>query len=277
MNLAPHRLRQVALTFAALLAVLILAGCDTQANPGRRSAPVLKVRVIETFAHDPGAFTQGLEFDGATLVESTGRYGESTLRRVSLETGKVESNVELEEKYFGEGLTILNGRIYQLTWKERTCFVYDQSTLKLLKNFAYEGQGWGLANDGTHLFISSGKTSITVRDPESFEIVREFVVKDGRRRVSKLNELEYFDDHLYANVFETDRIAKIDPKSGAVVAWIDCGGMNPNVTSSGLIPNVLNGIAYDNKNDRLLLTGKLWSNLYEVEILTPQGRNDNSK
>ncbi len=252
---------------ALLLACFCLTACsDSLANnQSAQRTPVLQVRVIESYPHDPGAFTQGLAIDGEHLLEGTGQYGGSSLRRVDLESGKVLQSVPLHRQYFGEGVTVLADRIYQLTWKERTCIVYNKDSLQPLGVLNYSNQGWGLADDGKELYLSDGTSTIRVLDP-NFKLLRRIRVKDGRRGVSKINELEYVNGFLLANVWYEDRIAKIDPQSGQIVAWIDCSGIYP-ASSRPSREHVLNGIAYDEATEKLYVTGKNWPRLYQIEIL----------
>ncbi|MCR9293100.1 MAG: glutaminyl-peptide cyclotransferase [bacterium] len=232
----------------------------------RPSAPVLQVRVVNQFPHDSQAFIQGLAVDGDTVYEGTGQYGRSELRTVDLTTGKIASKQNLHPNYFGEGITVFGDRIFQLTWKERVCIVYDKNTLKPLGVYNYPDQGWGLANDDRHLYMSDGSNRIRVLDPSNFKLVRKIRVRDGRRNIDNLNELEFVDGHLWANIWYEDRIAKIDPASGDVVAWIDCSQVYPAHTRPDR-EHVLNGIAYDATTGRIFITGKNWPKLYEIEII----------
>jgi glutaminyl-peptide cyclotransferase len=253
-----------------LLAILAVAGACASALTGDqvtgRAAPTVPVRVVNEFPHDPGAFTQGLAVEGDVLYEGTGQYGRSTLRKVDLKTGQVLQQQTLDPNYFGEGITIIGDRIYQLTWKERVCIVYDKTTFKALGVYRYPDQGWGLADDETHLYMSDGSSTIRVLDPANFQLVRKLRVRDGRRNIDNLNELEFVDGHLWANVWYEDQIAKIDPETGNVVAWIDCSRVYPAHTRPDR-EHVLNGIAYDRQSGRIFITGKNWPRLYEIEIL----------
>ena len=244
----------------------ILCACEP-ASPVDRT-PVLQVRVVKIYKHDPGAFTQGLVVEGDTIYESTGQYGNSTLRRVALESGQVDLQQPLDQRYFAEGITILNDRIYQLTWKERVCVVYQKADFKALGFYQYANQGWGITDDEKVIYMSDGSNTIRVLDSE-FKIQRKLRVREGRKAVSRLNELEFVKGFIFANIWYEDRIAKIDPKTGQVVAWIDCSGVYP-ANTRGNREHVMNGIAYDPKADRLFITGKNWPNLYEIEIVDPQ-------
>lgn len=251
-----------------LISFPILIGCEISSanNQLNSDAPVLQVRVLETYPHDPEAFTQGLEIEGETVYESTGLRGSSTLRRVDLLSGEIEAYQKLHRKYFGEGLTIFEDRVIQLTWQAGVGAVYEKESLQYVKQFGYRGEGWGLANDGKNLFMSDGTSVIRVLDPNDFKVVRRLRVKDGRRSVSKLNELEYIDGHLYANVLGLDRIARIDLSSGTVLAWIDCSSVYP-IASRATPEAVLNGIAHDADTGRTFITGKLWPKIYEIKIM----------
>lgn len=237
-------------------------------TPATRSLiPTYGYRVINTFPHDPAAFTQGLEFEDGVLYEGTGLNGESSLRRVALETGEVLQQHDLGDEFFGEGITILNDRIYQLTWQSGTGFVYDQQTFEPLGEFAYSTEGWGLTDDDTHLIMSDGSSTLYFRDPETFDEVRRVEVHDNRGPVTMLNELEYIDGEIYANVWRTDIIVRIDPSSGDVTGRIDLSGLLSDDDRRGYQPDVLNGIAHDPASGRLLVTGKRWPKLFEIEIL----------
>ena len=252
---------------ALALHLLYATGCAPSTPNNRRSvAPVLQAQVLRAFPHDAEAFTQGLEIQGETLYESTGLRGSSTIRKVDLTSGTVELQRNLDDQYFGEGVTVLGDRIYQLTWESRTCFVYDKSSLEYAEHFTFDGPGWGLANNGNQLLMSSGDSTIQIRNPETFEIVRKLRIKDGRKSVTKLNELEYFDDHLFANILGEERIAKISPNSGEVVAWIDCSNVYPAKQRDDPGRQVLNGIAHDTESGRTFVTGKNWPSLFEIQI-----------
>lgn len=256
------------LAAGALLLVLAALGV-VRASPIASSeapAPVASYRVIRAYPHDPNAFTQGLVYQDGFLYEGTGRQGQSSLRRVELETGAVLQSVSLDFRHFGEGIAILGDRIYQLTWKTHTCFVYDKRTFTVLGTFSYDGEGWGLTTDGQHLIMSNGTSTLAVRDPETFAIVREIDVQDDGAPIERLNELEYIDGEIWANVWQTDRIARIDPRTGDVTGWIDLSGLLSPADREGQQVDVLNGIAYDAATKRIFVTGKLWPKLYQIEI-----------
>jgi glutaminyl-peptide cyclotransferase len=226
--------------------------------------------VVHTYPHDPGSFTQGLVFDGGFLYEGTGigPKSRSSLRKVELETGRVLRRISLDEEYFGEGIATVGNRIVQLTWKNKVGFVYDKDTFARLDTFGYEGQGWGLTYDGKHLILSDGSDDGLLRflDPKTFKVVRELHVRDGKA-VRNLNELEYVEGEIYANVWHEDFIARIDPRSGDVTGWINLTELYPPQKRQGRGEDVLNGIAYDTKGKRLFVTGKDWPQLFEIRVV----------
>jgi glutamine cyclotransferase len=233
------------------------------------AVPVYGYEVVNTWPHDTAAYTQGLVYDAGTLLESTGQYGASSLRRVELQTGKVVKRVDVPRQFFGEGMTLLGGKIFQVTWTERKGFVYDPQSFAKLSEFAYDGEGWGLTNDGRSLILSDGTNQLRFLDPETFRTVRTVNVTDAGRPVRELNELEYVRGEIYANVWHTDRIARIDPQTGRVVGWIELKGLISDAERPDT-EAVLNGIAYDEAGDRLFVTGKLWPKLFEVRV-KPKG------
>ena len=226
----------------------------------------LQLSLVAVHPHDPRAFTQGLEFRDGKLLESTGQYGQSTLRRVEIATGKVLQQHPLARRYFGEGLTVFNDKIYQLTWRESTCFVYDVETFQQEKTFTYQGEGWGLANDGTHLIMSDGTSYIRFLDPDTFKTVRVIDVRDGNKRVTLLNELEYIRGEIWANMLGSKYIVRINPTDGRVIGWINCTNFVPKEIPPNDPERVLNGIAFDAENNRVYITGKLWPVLYELQL-----------
>jgi glutamine cyclotransferase len=229
-----------------------------------QSVPTLMAKVVHTYPHDAHAFTQGLEYYEGFLYESTGETGQSSVRKAALESGKVLQKTDLGAEYFGEGLTIFRGKIYQLTWLSQVGFVYDLKSFKKLSDFHYYGEGWGLAHDDTHLILSDGTNKLRYLDPESFAVVRTVEVYAGGQAVTKLNELEYIDGQIYANIWHERRIARIDPASGAVKAWIDCSGIAAGEEKEP--EGVLNGIAFDAAGKRLFITGKHWAHLLEIRV-----------
>ena len=225
--------------------------------------PVYSYRVVATYPHDPSAFTQGLVYADGVFYEGTGLYGRSSLRRVDPPTGQVQQKVDLAPSYFGEGVALVGETLYQLTWKEHTAFTYDRHSLAATGQFTYTTEGWGLTYDGRSLIMSDGSNTLYFRDPVTFEETGRVQVFDGATPVTLLNELEFIDGEVYANVWQTERIARIDPQTGRVTAWIDLTGLRPPQT------DVLNGIAYDAGQDRLFVTGKLWPYLYEIALVPP--------
>ncbi|CUU11474.1 MAG: glutaminyl-peptide cyclotransferase [Fimbriimonadales bacterium] len=230
-----------------------------------KETPLYTYRVVQTYPHDPKAFTQGLEYYNGFLYESTGLEGQSSLRKVELRTGRVLQIRRLPAEIFAEGITIFNNRIYQLTWRNGVCFVYERDSFRSDIEFRYTGEGWGLTNDGTHLIMSDGSDTLTFRDPASFAVVRQIRVQDQGKPVRDLNELEYIEGEIWANVWMTDMIVRISPKTGEVLGWIDLSGLlKPEEASQA---EVLNGIAYDRQNKRIFVTGKLWPKLFEIEVV----------
>jgi glutamine cyclotransferase len=232
-------------------------------------APVVGYRIVNTYPHDPGAFTQGLVFVDDVLYEGTGLRGRSSLRKIDLKTGNILLVRQLPAWFFGEGITIYGDRIIQLTWRARVGFVYDKHTFQLLAKFNYPTEGWGITHDGSSLIMSDGTSTLYLLDPLTFKEVGRLEVHDPDGPVSRLNELEYVQGEIYANVWRTDRIAKISPQTGAVVGWIELEGLLGPEDSDRQI-DVLNGIAYDVKNDRLFVTGKLWPKLFEIDLVAPE-------
>jgi glutaminyl-peptide cyclotransferase len=229
------------------------------------SVPTYTYEVIKAYPHDVAAFTQGLVFHQGVLYESTGLNGSSSLRRVELETGKVLKKIEVPARFFAEGLALFNGRLYQLTWQTQRGFVYDLNSFNKLREFSYAGEGWGLTRDANSLIMSDGSSRIRFLDPDTFEVRRMIAVQDNGRDVLQLNELEYIKGEVYSNVWMTDRIARIDPRTGKVNAWIDLSGILPPEDRPDPMA-VLNGIAYDETSDRLFVTGKYWPKLFEIKL-----------
>ncbi len=223
-------------------------------------------RVVESFPHDPDAFTQGLLFRDGRLFESTGGYGTSTLREVDLETGRVLRERRLGEGLFGEGLALVRDRLVQLTWREGVGFVYDARTLRTVGSFAYEGEGWGLTSDGERVVMSDGTATLRFLDPATFEESGRIQVTGPEGPVAGLNELELVGGVLYANVWRTDRIAMIDPENGRLRGWLDLAGILPVVFRRETTAE-LNGIAHDPATGRLFVTGKRWPRLFEIELV----------
>ena len=222
--------------------------------------------IVSSFPHSTTSFTQGLEFNNGILYEGTGQKGLSMVAQVNLTTGETIKKMGLDGTYFGEGITILGDKLYQLTWQEQKCFVYNKSTLQIEKDMPYIGEGWGLCNDGTSLIMSNGSERITFRNPETFEIERTIEVYTNQGAVTNLNELEYIDGLIYANVWMTNKVAIIDPLNGKVLAELDGSSLINEGKGNG---DVLNGIAVNPKNNKLYMTGKNWLKLFEVKIKKP--------
>jgi glutamine cyclotransferase len=251
---------------AAMAASAISIGPTQRRVPRRPSpAPVHKHRIINIYPHDRTAFTQGLVFQDGALYEGTGLEGRSSIRKVRLETGEVLQIRRLDPELFGEGIAAWRDTLVELTWRSGVAFVYDRATFRPLRRFRYTGEGWGLTHDGTHLIMSDGSATLRYLDPSTFREVRRLTVRDGGQPVIYLNELEWVRGELLANVWQTDRLARISPSDGRVTAWIDLRGLLDPRDSAGT--DVLNGIAFDAARNRLFVTGKLWPKLFEIEIL----------
>jgi len=228
--------------------------------------PVYTYKVVNTYPHDQNAFTEGLVFEDGVLYEGTGLHGYSTLRRVKLETGEILQICELPPQFFGEGVTIYGNKIIQLTWQSHIGFVYDKYSFKLLQEFNYPDEGWGITHNGKHLIMSDGTQTLHFLDPETFEEIGQIEVSANNIPVTRINELEYIQGEIYANIWQTERIARINPLTGQVIGWIDLKGILSLEDDSETV-DVLNGIAYDAKNDRLFVTGKFWPKLFEIELI----------
>ena len=257
-------------TFLALAIVMTnAASCgsdateDTGGQPAPPPAPVEAIQQVRSYPHDSTAFTQGLVWHGGTLYESTGRYGQSSLRVVALETGEVLKKTALAPQYFAEGIAAVGDSIYQLTWREGVMFIYDRATLQRVGQVQYSGEGWGLTTDGRSLIVSDGSNYLTFLDAGTLSPQRTVAVTDGGQPVHDLNELEWVKGEVWANVWHTKRIARIDPQTGRVKGWLDLAPIVPTLTDKEA---VLNGIAYDPQSNRLLVTGKLWPALFEIRV-----------
>ena len=265
----------VSTTTCRRLAVAFLLAALPQLLPGQSSNPIRATRpleytfqIVRTFPHDSAAFTQGLAYRDGFLYEGTGLKGQSSLRKVRLETGTVVQRVDLTPEFFGEGITLLKNEVVQLTWQSQTGFVYNMSDFRLLRRFSYPGEGWGLTTNGrsNEIFMSDGTPEIRVLDSVTLAEKRRFTVHDGDTPINQLNELEFVDGEIFANVWQTDRIARISPKSGSVVGWIDLTGLLSPIYR--LEPGaVLNGIAYDSNRKRLFVTGKSWPSIFEIRLV----------
>jgi glutaminyl-peptide cyclotransferase len=240
-------------------------GFHVPANAQRaQRAPVSSYEVVRTYPHDPRAFTQGLVFVDGVLYEGTGLNGQSSIRKVKLENGEVLQVKKLEQQYFGEGIAVVGDSIVQLTWQGGTGFVYDRTTFERTRTFTYTGEGWGLTYDGTRLIMSDGTAVLRFLDPRTLKETGRLQVKEAGRPVAQLNELEVVKGEIFANVWQSDRIARISPKTGEVTGWIDLRGLLDPKEANAV--DVLNGIAYDAAKDRLFVTGKLWPKVFEIRV-----------
>ena len=252
-----------ALTFVASAIVL---ACAPATIAQRKPAPVQSFKVVATFPHDTTSFTQGLVFADGELYESTGLNGESTLRRVDITTGKTLQRIDVPREYFAEGLALVGDELLQLTWQHHIGFVYDRKTFKQKRTFSYKTEGWGIAYDGTsRLVMSDGSDTLTFLDPKSLASTKTLKVQDAGRPIGNLNELEWVEGEIWANVWQTDRIARISPNTGEVSGWIDLRSLYPQ--AQRMPPaDVLNGIAYDKATRRIFITGKKWPRLYQITV-----------
>ena len=255
--------------------ILVLAGTAGAAFQPAPAAAASTYRVLHVYPHDPSAFTQGLEYHEGFLYEGTGREGHSALRKVEIETGRVLQEMRLGDKYFGEGITVLPDRILQLTWRAEKGFIYERDSFHLLRSFRYPGEGWGLANDGKQIYMSDGSSQIRFWDPDTLRETRRIAVHDGDNEVARLNELEIVRGEIYANVWLTDRIARISPADGRVLGWIDLSGLL--TPAEQMHADVLNGIAWDAAGGRLFVTGKLWPKLFQIEVVPANAGRQNSE
>lgn len=253
------------------LAACVAMGCRAAVRPSART-PVCSYEVVTSHPHDREAYTQGLAFHEGRLFEGTGLLGRSSVREVDLDTGQVVRQLEIDDKHFGEGIAIVKERLFQLTWRSHKGFIYDVRTFAPVGEFAYEGEGWGLTHDGRHLVMSDGTARLRFLDPDSFVVLRTLEVHAGGKPVDRLNDLQYVDGEIFANVWKADRIARIDPLTGELIAWIDLARL---LAPEDRTPSadVLNGIAYDAETGRLVVTGKLWSRLYEIRLVSAAGRS----
>ena len=245
---------------------------NTTPKTNAGTVPVYSYEIVKTYPHDPKAFTQGLVVHNGFFYEGTGGYRNSddhssSLRKVEIESGKVLQKVDLADDYFGEGITIFNGKIYQLTWQENTAFVYDLNNFALLQRFNYNGEGWGLTHDGQNLIMSDGTHVLRFLNPENFERIRTITVLDEKNKpVLKLNELEYVKGEIWANIWQEGWIARIDPATGKLVGRINLEKLADEQMDKDEKADVLNGIAYDEASDRIFITGKKWRKVFEIKI-----------
>ncbi len=247
------------------LAIIACASPGIDAADGQRPVEALKVQVLRSYPHDPRAFTQGLVWRDGVLYESTGMVGQSSLRRVDLATGAVQQKVDVPAPYFAEGLADVGNRLYQLTWQHGRVFIYDRNTFGRVGEFGYEGEGWGLCHNGLSLVMSNGSDRLTVHSPNTFDVERTVRVTMDGKPLHQLNELECVGTDVYANVWQTDTIVRIDLASGRVTARIDASGLLTPAERLGV--DVLNGIAYDPVDQTFLLTGKWWPKLFRVRFV----------
>lgn len=229
-------------------------------------APISAIKVINIYPHDAKAFTQGLLYYNGYLYESTGLKEKSALRKIDIKSGKILQEFKLNQKYFAEGITISANKIYQLTWQNNIVFVYDLLSFKLLKKFSYPGEGWGITTDGNNLFMSNGTAVIDCIDPEHFIVVRRINVHDGKTAIGNLNELEFIRGEIWANIFMENIIVRISPLTGEVLGWLDLSPLYDLLPANCRV-DVLNGIAYDQENDRVFVTGKFWPKIFEIKIV----------
>ena len=249
-----------------LLCAVSLAFTQSGKRALSLSTPEYTFKVVHVFPHDSKAFTQGLAWRDGFLYEGTGLNGRSSLRKVSLETGKVIQQVDLSPEFFGEGITLFKNEIIQLTWQSQIGFVYGASDFRLLRRFYYRGEGWGLATNGQEIFMSDGTDEIRILDATTLLEKRRIQVRDGTAPVARLNELEFVDGEIFANVWQSDRIARISPRNGKIVGWIDLTGLLSPMYQRGS-DAVLNGIAYDSVGKRLFVTRKLWPSIFEIRVV----------
>ena len=254
----------------ALLGAVFVFSCSNLPEspvPDNSNAIIYTYNIVNTYPHDRDAFTEGLVFEDGVLYEGTGLFGHSALRRVELETGDILQIRELSDQFFGEGVTIYENKIIQLTWKSNIGFVYDKNSFELLQEFNYSTEGWGITHNGTCLIMSDGTSTLHFLDLQTFEEIGQLEVFDSDCPITRLNELEYIQGEIYANVWQTDWVARIAPETGQVIGWVELGGLlTPEDRSEPV--DVLNGIAYDAKTDRLFVTGKLWPKLFEIELIS---------
>lgn len=260
--------------------IIVIIGCNNDDNNNSRvkntgntasayiSPPILSPKVLAEYPHDSLTYTQGLFFYGGSLYESSGLYGQSFFGQIDTNSWKYSRRFPIEAQYFAEGSIILNNKLYVLTYQEHTCFVYDPLTFKALSSFGYEGEGWGLTTDGKLLIMSNGSNTIQFRNPENFAIISTLAVHDGEKSIDRINELEWVNGDIWANIYQSDMIAIIDAKSGAVKSWVDCSELRKK-TKGKSQAEVLNGIAYNPTTKRLYLTGKYWGTIFSIEMPQP--------
>lgn len=256
----------ISIMFLGISGAFLFLSCPGNEETGSAEPEILTCRIVNSYPHDADAFTQGLVYEDGYIYEGTGINGRSALRKVELETGRVVLSKKLSDRYFGEGIVIRGDNIIQLTWTSDIGFVYDKATFERKRSFRYPWQGWGLTYDGKNLIMSNGKSNLYYLDPETYKIIGEIAVYDGNKSVVGLNELEYIDGLVYANVWPTDTVVIIDMVSGRVTGKVDLSGLieRQGIRDPEKVPN---GIAYDNENKRLFVTGKFWPELFEIELI----------
>ena len=243
---------------AALVLLVAPVGC--------MAAPVSSYRIVARYPHSTESYTEGFFYLNGLFYEGTGRNGHSSLMAIQPETGRPIQQVDLPGKYFGEGIVDWGPNIYEWTWQSHICFVYDRFSLRQIKTFTYTGQGWGMTHTPTELITSDGTATLRFRNPETFAETRHIVVRDGKEMINELNELEFVKGEIYANIWHSDRIARISPKDGQILGWIDLEGLLPESQKIDQ-ESVLNGIAYDTAHDRLFVTGKQWPTIFEIKLV----------
>jgi glutamine cyclotransferase len=261
-----QRFRALTVLACLILGAAMVSTVAAQPTPITPVAPIRAFEVVAEYPHDPDAFTQGLILVDGQLYEGTGLNGASELRLVDLQTGDVLESHRLSDEFFGEGITVFGDKIYQITWQTQTAFVYDRETFEQIGTFTYDTQGWGLTHDGTSLVMSDGSDQLYFRDPETFEVTKQVSVRDGDNAISLLNELEYIDGVIWANVWRTNLIARIDPETGVVIDWLDLTALTEDVLATGQRIDVLNGIAWNPETGTAYVTGKFWPILFEIQL-----------
>jgi glutamine cyclotransferase len=247
----------------ALALVFLSAGCA--------AAPVSSYRVVARYPHSTDSYTEGFFYLDGLFYEGTGMNGRSAVMAIEPKTGRVLQKLSLAPQYFGEGIVDWGPNLYEWTWQSHLCFVYDRFTLRLVKQFSYSGEGWGMTHSAKEIITSDGTATLRFRDPNTFKETRHIVVKDGGQTISQLNELEYIQGEIFANVWHTERIARISPVDGRVIGWIDLTGLLPENQKVNA-ESVLNGIAYDAKRNRIFVTGKQWPTIFEIKIVNGAGK-----
>jgi glutaminyl-peptide cyclotransferase len=255
----------------ALLTISLVCG-NAQA-----AIPTYGYRIVHAYPHDTDAYTEGLFYQDGYLYESTGKVGASTVRKVALETGEVVQRHDVPAPYFGEGIISWKHQLIQLTWRAQTGFVYDLASFKLQRTFAYPGEGWALTRNDKHIYMSDGSSVLRVLDPDTLATIGSLMVTADGVPVTNLNELEWVHGEIYANIWLSNRIARIDPANGQVIGWIDLSGLLDISKLPDPANDVLNGIAWDAEHDRLFVTGKCWPTLFEIKLLHDHSRAGHGK